>query len=390
VSRALPLLLLAFIALPEAHGGTRAACPRDAALGAVAYTRGGALHLLELGSCNDRVLVRRGASAARFSADGDYIAFGRGVAEVATGRVLTGPWVGTWAPRGHRMAAVTRRGGVVVGGPGLRTKRLVADGFGATSLAWWGSSVVLGRYPRPGLWVATAGDPRLVQVEPLGPKDNPRIAGVSSGWIFWWRLRGRAISANLDGRPLLGTRIGSGVSAGTFAPAVLPSADSLAWCGRRLVVAVGADRYTTHDKRLVAFIAGNTGLVWQHIDLSRDESRSWVAPTCFQSRVAASAGRNGVETRFGDEHRAIWLLSPRQQLTTPPAGMTDEVPRWSSDGRAIIFVRTGPTAANVTAAGKLFVVRLDGSVAGPIANLGRTGNYYGHYGWAERFDVRSG
>jgi hypothetical protein len=97
VSRALPLVLLAFVALPGAHAGARAGCPRDAALGAVAYARGG-----------------------------------------------PGPWVGTWAPRGHRMAAVTRRGGVVVGGPGLKTRRLVADGFGASSVAWDGAALVVG------------------------------------------------------------------------------------------------------------------------------------------------------------------------------------------------------------------------------------------------------
>jgi hypothetical protein len=55
------------------------------------------------------------------------------------------------------------------------------------------------------------------------------------------------------------------------------------------------------------------------------------------------------------------------------------------------LVADGFGASSVAWDGAALVVgQLDGSVAGPIANLGRTSNYYGHYGWAERFDVRSG
>jgi WD40 repeat protein len=394
VSRALPLLLLALIALPGAHAGMRSTCPGDAALGTVAYARGGALHLLDLRSCRDRVLVRRGATMAKFSADGQYVAVGRKITSVATGRVFSGPWVGTWAPSGHRMAAVTKRGGVVTGGPGLKTRRLVADGFGTSSLSWWGRSLVVGRYPRAGVWVVFPNGQRGVEADRLGANHNPQVAGVSHGWIFWWPFYDKAISANLDGRPLLGKRIAAGVSAGRFVGSMLPSAEFLSWCGQRLVVSVGADRYTTHGKRLVAFIASNTGPVWRRVDVSRDSTRSWVAPACSpdRQRIAASAGRNWVESRFGRESRGIWLLSmdgrERKQLTTPPAGLTDERPRWSADGRAILFVRSGPTAPNAMAAGRLYLVRLDGSLVGPIASLGRTLNYYGQYGWRDRIDVR--
>jgi hypothetical protein len=54
----------------------------------------------------------------------------------------------------------------------------------------------------------------------------------------------------------------------------------------------------------------------------------------------------------------------------------------------VFFVRSGPTRADATARGRLHVVRVDGGRPGPVADdLGRTGNYYGRYGWAEQTDL---
>ena len=393
MSRALPLLLLALVALSGAEAGTRATCPRDARLGTVAYARAGALHLLDLGNCRDRVLVRRGATSAELSADGRYVAFGRGVASLASGRVFAGPWVATWAPTGHRMAAVSPGGGVVTGGPGLTTRRLVQDGFGATSLTWWGRSLAVGRYPRSGIWVVFPDGRRGVEADRLGANHNPLVALVSHGWILWWPLVGRANSANLDGRPLLGKRIAAGVGPGRFVPSMLVSGDHLEPCGQRLLVIAGADRRTAHGKSLLSFVAGNTGEVWKHVELSRDATRSWVSPACSpdRRRVAVSAGPDRTDAAFGRESRAVWVLSTdgreRRRLTTPPPGSTDETPIWSADGRAVLFVRTGPTRADGTATGTLYLATLQGTAARPIASLGRTTNTYGRYSWPSRIDV---
>ena len=307
MSRALPLLLLALVSLSGAEAGTQATCPRDARLGTVAYVRSGALHLLDLDSCGDRVLIGRGATSARFSPDGRYVDAGRKVAATTPGRVYAGPWVGTWAPTGHRMANVTSRGGVVSGGPALSTRRLVKDGFGATSLAWWGRSLVVGRYPRSGIWVVAPDGRRGVEADRLGANHNPRVAAVSHGWIFWWPLVGEAISANLDGRPLLGKRIAAGVAPGRFAPSMLVGDDHLEPCAGRLLATVGADRRTAHGKSLVAFIASNTAEVWKRVELSRDATRSWVSPACSPDhrRVAVSAGPDRTGAQLGGESRAV-------------------------------------------------------------------------------------
>jgi hypothetical protein len=90
----------------------------------------------------------------------------------------------------------------------------VRDGFGATSLAWWGSSLVVARYPRSGIWTVSPNGQLGVEADRLGAQHNPRVVGVAGGWILWWRYYDRAISANLDGVPLFAKRIAVAWSAG--------------------------------------------------------------------------------------------------------------------------------------------------------------------------------
>jgi hypothetical protein len=163
---------------------------------------------------------------------------------------------------------------------------------------------------------------------------------------------------------------------------MLRYSDFMAWCGTRLVVAAGFDRYATRGKRLVAAAPP----AWRPRPLVGGRRTSWISPACSSDgvTVAAAAGRNFEEPRFGQEHRSIWRLgsggaNPRR-LTRPPVSVTDEQPRWARDGRSILFVRTHDSF------GRLYLVRLNGSLVGPITDLGTTGNYYGHYGWADQTD----
>jgi WD40 repeat protein len=75
----------------------------------------------------------------------------------------------------------------------------------------------------------------------------------------------------------------------------------------------------------------------------------------------------------------------RLTQTNPPAGDTDELPMWSGDGRWILFVRTKP--AGISAGGTLYALDpFGGNLVGPIASIGRTGNYYGSYNWPFQLD----
>jgi hypothetical protein len=89
------------LVLPAAAAPSSATCPRDPALGTVAFVRSGSLRFVSLSDCRERVLVARGAGGpVRFSPDGRYIAFGSGVVAARGGPVLRGHGIG-WAPGGH-------------------------------------------------------------------------------------------------------------------------------------------------------------------------------------------------------------------------------------------------------------------------------------------------
>lgn len=391
-------LLVAGDAVP-APGTT---CPSGTGVGQLAYVKGGALRVLDMPACRERVLVRRGAQApVRWSADARYVAFGSGVVSAESGRVFRG-LRGVWSPRGHELAAITTGGGVVLRGPGLPERRLLPEGFGAHSLAFdprAGRIAVARARPRgtvpPAdreLWlVDTRARTRLLLYR--APRGDPRAPVVTrwapGGFVLFSLALLPASSANLDGLPLFAVPAAGG-RARRIVDAALSYGEFVAVCGGRLTISAGVDRMTTRGKRLV--IASPPR--WGARDLSRDPARSWTAPACSRRGewVATSAGRNWQQTRFGLERRAIWLVSldgrTRRRLTSPPPGRSDELPRWAAGGRAIFFVRSGPTDRNATVArGLVYVVRWSGKLEGPLTDLGPSGNYYGRYGWAEQTDL---
>lgn len=75
------------------------------------------------------------------------------------------------------------------------------------------------------------------------------------------------------------------------------------------------------------------------------------------SPPVATATRPGTSVqRFRSGAPLDWLLSldgrERRRLTSPPAGQTDEAPRWIADGKAILFMRSGPTTNDATLIGE--------------------------------------
>jgi len=331
----LSVLVAAFIfAVPSASArlDRPRSCPPTAA-GTVAYLHGSELHALDLAACRDRLLASDAATPVRFSPDGRFVAFGSGaVVSIQGGAVTPARFTGRqwrWAGRGHFLA------------------------------------------PRP----------------PAARWDATR--SPDGRWLFYWAGSHGSNSIAADGLPLYVRRVGRAASGSRVVPKMLAAPDFLSWCGQQLVVAAGGDRYTTDAKQLL-LIAPR----WRAGKLTHD-ARSWVSPACSPDgrTVAASAGRSWVEPRFGLERRSIWLIrldgSGRKRLTSPPPGRTDESPRWSADGRFVLFVRAGPTARGATAPGSLWLVRVgDGRLFGPLARAGRVANYYGHYGWADAVDWR--
>jgi hypothetical protein len=152
-------------------------------------------------------------------------------------------------------------------------------------------------------------------------------------------------------------------------------ADYRAWCGRGLVMTAGFDRIATHHKRLVVA----TPPSWRTRLLVRARARAWGSLACApdQRSIVVQSQRESDDANFFHTHWALWrvgLDGSLEQLTRPPHGYADESPRFSRDGRTIMFVRSR------RGVGKLYALR-DGKLVGPLLSLGYSLGYYGHEDW---------
>jgi hypothetical protein len=350
------------------------AAPASAAR--IAFLHHGSLVVLDPATGVRRVALRRaGNGPVAWSGDGRLVSVG--------GRIVGGPTLPAarlvWAPTGERAAYTTRRGGVRVWSR-RETRRVVPDGWGAQSVAWStdgrlaiGRAVCRGACGLPsqlGIWIWNGRGLRRLLALPHGA-GVPLPFGWDRGRVLWWSWpNSGSIAAD-----------GVTVSAGrTRLARMLMYTDWIARCGSRLALAVGIDRNSMHGKRIV--LGGR--------DVSRDATRSWVAPSCSAdgSRLVASAGRDDTRGPWGREHRAVWQLLPtRRQLTHPPAGWTDESPQLLRDG-SLVFVRTrlSPTGIRGTlerlAGGRLIALAdMSEKVAQDSDQIPM---YYGHYWWPDR------
>ena len=155
----------------------------------------------------------------------------------------------------------------------------------------------------------------------------------------------------------------------------LPYPDYLAWCGGTLVYTPGADRIAIHGKRLLAARPPD----WRPRSLWDDATRTFASPACEAGgrAVAVLTQRSSTDARFFATRWRLWrvgLDGSRSGLDVPPPGWADEQPAWSADGRSLLFVRERNGYGRV-------MLRRDGSVFGPLAELGYGLGYYGHHAW---------
>ena len=158
-------------------------------------------------------------------------------------------------------------------------------------------------------------------------------------------------------------------------PVMLPYPNYMTWCGGRLVFTAGNDRVAIHHKQLD--VAGTPD--WVARPLVRAAGRSWGAVTCAPDRrsIVAQSQREGDDANFYATRWQLWrvgLDGSQMRLTSPPAHHADESPRFSRDGRTILFVRSR------RGDGVLYAL-LDGALAGPLLSLGHSDGYYGHQDW---------
>jgi dipeptidyl aminopeptidase/acylaminoacyl peptidase len=308
---------------------TLGSCPHDGSLGSVTFVRGTTEHRVSLADCVDRVIGRapHQAPAALRSPDGRFTASIR-----ATGRGRSAKqtiWV-TDRRTGRSRAIFSETEYYRTIGPG--------DTPGPIELLGW------------------SGDARWVffTIDPGG-----------SGSITADGLILRVVSANGGAVHRLGV--------------MLPYSDYLAWCGGRVVFAGGGDRVATHAKRLLVARPPD----WRPRPLWNDPERSFGSLACAPdgSSVAVLSQRSSANPSFFATRWQLWrvgLDGSHEVLDRPPPGAADESPRWSADGRSLLFVRER------NGYGRLMLLHR-GRAMGPIASLGYSIGYYGHHDWPVRW-----
>ena len=166
--------------------------------------------------------------------------------------------------------------------------------------------------------------------------------------------------------------------------------DFTTWCGRSFIYV------TDHSGREVTLgdgIAAAAPPGWSSRALLPAASKiSWNAMACrpgtAQLAIAAGPSHQGP---FGHEDRSLWLVptqpggTPRRPAATvPPSGETDELPRWSADGRWLLFVRTRPGGRyGASGSGALYALDLAANRRDRADEaVGITSNFYGSYAWS--------
>jgi hypothetical protein len=391
----------------SAHRPCPTAAFRDA--GSFTWAAGGTLRAIDLRTCRVRVLVSRGAvPPVRISPDGRWVGFGPGsIVPIGGGRVRHPLGAGVasweWSPQfgckpGYgctpvRLAGVTRRGAVVEDTLGSRRQVLFPSGFGAGQLLYDGSGgtllVVRARPSRPDeIWGfdLTARRARLIYRVPGTASVILATTSKVFALVAFWVDPGGSASLAADGLPLRTvSSLGGGSRSEPVGRASLVYRDFLTSCDLMTVLVSGTGRDTTTNKRLVMGWLGKT-----LEPVAPGRGQAFVSPTCASGTgLAASAGPSGADRAgFGHERRRIWLVTPhlRRLTTARDPWVTDEQPRFSAGGDLLTFVRTDGR----TGAGGLDVILHPAGrhprVVGPIVELGRTGNYFGHYGWAASTD----
>ncbi|HTX08974.1 MAG TPA: hypothetical protein VME22_10210 [Solirubrobacteraceae bacterium] len=412
---------------PRTSAAGLSSCPHAVrGLGLIAFVAAGHLDLVDLARC--RLSVRRapGASQVRFSPDGRWLAYG-GLAygQLATGRSFgpvvvpvrggaarsplgAGVLAWTWGRSGAVLYGITSDGSLVSATPG-GPRRVIAAHVATIGYGYYGEPLELSPngqqviVDRSACAPSTGGELDTVNVHTGAVTMVVRksgefftIAGWSSDgrWLLFWVANQCSGSLDADGWPLDAAPAAGGAPV-QVVPHMLLYDDFLSWCGSDLIAAAGPDRQTNQDGRLVSVAPPG----WHARTIERAGGLSWVSPSCAPSgrRVVAAAGPNSAVARFGIEHRSIWLLRARsgarvRRLSVPPAAdLSDEAPRFSRDGRWVMFVRSrvlaGPGSSD-RSEDTLELARASGvgSATALVAFTSEDFSYYDHFDWPQEID----
>jgi Tol biopolymer transport system component len=412
-----------------AAGAPVSACPRAVrGLGMLAVVARRRVEVTDLATCRTLVVARVSVTSpvgranspvVHFLGDGHWLVY----ATTAENGSLRGPFVVpvtggraraplgsglvafAWAPNGSRLYGITGGGELVSASP-TGGRRVVAVGLGAATATTSQSLAISpdGRYAAVDIsscGAASSAELLSVDLRTGAVRTALRQTGEyytldgwspDGRWLLYWAQSICSASLAADGFPLYAVVSGGGGRPVRAVAHVLLYPDFLTWCGARLIAAATPDRETEIDGKLVQ----SGPPAWRQRTIDGARSLSWVSPSCSASGrwLVAAAGANR-EIPFGAEHRSVYLLRPGgvvvRRLSQPgAAGLSDEAPRFSRDGRWVLYVRSRVVTVGTSAYSQdaLELVRATGA-GGAVPVLSFTSSdfsYYDHFKWPEEID----
>ena len=412
-----------------AVGAPASACPRAVrGLGMVAAVARGRVEVMDLATCRTRVVARMSVTSpvgranspvVHFLGDGRWLVY----ATTAANGLLRGPFVVpvtggpvrmplgsglvafTWAPDGSRLYGITGGGELVSAAP-TGGRRVVAAGLG-TSAATTARSLAISPDGRDAaVDISRCGEIAATELLTVDLRtgrlrtalrqtgEYATLTGWSPDgrWLLYWPQSICSASLAADGFPLYAVAAGGEGHPVRAVAQTLLYPDFLAWCAGRLIAASTPDRETELDGKLVQ----SGPPAWRQRTIDNARPLSWVSPSCSASGrwLVATAGANR-QIPFGAEHRSVYLLRSDgalvRRLSQPGAAdLSDEAPRFSRDGRWVLFVRSRVVTAGASADSHdtIELVRASGAgTAVPVLSF-TSGDfsYYDHFDWPTEID----
>jgi len=292
-------------------------------LGSVTFVRRGKVHVVDLATCRDRVLGRPAARRTIVSADGRRQAAVRASGKGKTAKQTI--WV---------------------------TDRRTGKSHAVFAETQYSKTIGPGETPGPIVLLRWSKDDR---------------------WIFFSIDPGGSGSIQADGLTLRVVSAEGGRATPIARMLLYP--DYLAWCGGRLVFSAGTDRIATDNKRLLVAAPPR----WRPRALVLARRSAWGSVACARDgrSVVVQSQPESKNARFFATRWSLWRIGldgTRRRLTSPPPGSADESPRFSPDGRSLLFVRSRQGV------GTLYALR-GRKLFGPLLSVGYSLGYYGHHGW---------
>lgn len=305
----------------------------EGSLGTVAYLGATELHVVDVATGHDEILVQGGpgfgegffAGEVRISPDGRWVSFGEGLMVPTAGGEVCAP-LGQgvqdlqWTPDGRAVAL--NGGSLTVGGPGLVANKIHDDfvpRFESFVMSPDGQRAAAAVSPsahetdRSGIWVVDISSEEVVRLtrtttDPAGVV----IAGwdPKGRWVLFWNTYPNSESAHADGSPLRALNIDSDETV-ELSDGMPRDRGQVASCDGFVVIADVPGRLAEEGHVITILDPAD----WTSHPLPGDEGESYVDPSCggdeaeTLDQIVATAAP-GAEATLGEVEKQtsiVWL-----------------------------------------------------------------------------------